>query len=87
MIPPGGDSFEQIYPGQHPSQFTLDYCRHHYETKIGKPDEKSNSKVDPALDPKFAEPDIDAKRLEFFAKLGKGVTIPDRIFENENQVI
>ncbi len=88
FIPVGGDSFEQIWPAQSPSQFTLDYCRHHYETKIGKPDDKSTATIfDPALDPKYAEPDIDRRRMEMFAKLGKVVKVPERLSENDNQVI
>lgn len=75
MIPHGADSYEQINPGVQRSQFTLEYCRHIYESKIGKSQEKENIKNDPALDPNFREPEIDRKRAAAVQELSGGIRI------------
>jgi len=69
FIPAGTDSFEKIWPAQSPAQCTLDFCKAHSESKLGV-DRKPNATVlNPALDPRFAEPDIDRLYAEMMAKL------------------
>ena len=62
MIPHGGDSYEQIWPGNSPAQFSLDFFKHLFESKIAKFNEKSAMPEDPAVDPNFKENEIDELR-------------------------
>ena len=69
MIPHGADSYEQINPGIPHQQLTLEFCRHLYESKIGKSVEKDSTRYDPALDANFREPDIDRRRADVVQEL------------------
>lgn len=65
FIPHGTDSFEQIWPSQSPAQLSLDFCRLEADSKLGKDKVKSKEDIlNPALDPRFAEPDIDRRWAE-----------------------
>jgi len=62
FIPHGADTFDQIWPGCNPAQFSMEYFKHIFETSIGKYDEKLSIPDDPAEDPNFREAEIDSRR-------------------------
>ncbi|XP_035705983.1 cytoplasmic dynein 2 light intermediate chain 1 isoform X2 [Folsomia candida] len=59
LIPHGGDSYNQIWSGANPGQFTFDYFKHLYESQIGKSEDYKNDAADEA---NFREPQIDSQR-------------------------
>jgi hypothetical protein len=62
LIPHGADSYDQIWPGCNPTQFSMEFFKHIFETQVGKYDEKSSIPDDPAEDPNFRELEIDSRR-------------------------
>lgn len=63
QIPHGGDSYEQIWPGSNPSQFTFDYFKHLYESQVGKVKGKeSKDNISVIDDNSFREPSVDSQR-------------------------
>ncbi|ODM95452.1 Cytoplasmic dynein 2 light intermediate chain 1 [Orchesella cincta] len=62
LIPPGGDSYDQIWPGTPPNQFSMDFFKHLFETQVGKYNEKLSIPDDPADDANFHESDVDSRR-------------------------
>ncbi|CAG7835975.1 unnamed protein product [Allacma fusca] len=75
MIPHGGDSFEQIWPGNSPAQFSLDFFKHLFESKIAKFNEKSAMPEDPAIDSNFKENDVDELRNRIMDE----ITLTERV--------
>lgn len=62
LIPHGGDSYDQIWPGTSSNQFSMDFFKHLFETQIGKYNEKLSVPDDPAEDANFRESDVDSRR-------------------------